>query len=68
MVGSGEIPARVFSLDVETGQRTPVIELDSHDSAGVYGVENVAMTPDGRAFAYHYQQFLSDLYVVGGLQ
>jgi hypothetical protein len=37
-------------------------------SSGVYYIEDVVLTPDGAAYAYDYQQFQSDLYVVEGLR
>ena len=43
-------------------------EIQARDSSGVYTIENVALTPDGAAYAYDYQQFQSDLYVVDGLR
>jgi hypothetical protein len=63
----GELPGRVYTLDVVSGRREMVLELQPHDSSGVYGLETVAITPDGTSYAYHYAQFLSDLYLVAGL-
>ncbi len=63
-----EIPARVFVVDVTSGRRQLVHEIHARDSSGVYAIENVALTPDGAAYAYDYQQFQSDLYVVDGLR
>ena len=45
-----------------------VVEIQLHDSSGVYGLETVTITPDGTSYAYHYTQFLSDLYLVDGLR
>ena len=36
--------------------------------AGVVGINTVAVTPDGRAYAYSFARLLSDLYVVSGLR
>jgi hypothetical protein len=38
------------------------------DSAGVYRLRNVTLTPDGKTYAYSYGQCLSDMYVVEGLR
>jgi Tol biopolymer transport system component/tRNA A-37 threonylcarbamoyl transferase component Bud32 len=64
----GSLPGRVSALDVVSGKREVVVEIQPHDSAGVYGLEAVNITPDGASYAYHYTQFLSDLYLVDGLR
>ena len=63
-----EIPARVFLVDARSGRRQLVREIHARDSSGVYTIENVALSADGAAYAYDYQQFQSDLYVVEGLR
>jgi hypothetical protein len=55
-------------LDLDSGRREVVAELKPHDSSGVYGIETLATTPDATSYAYHYTQFLSDLYLVDGLR
>jgi predicted Ser/Thr protein kinase len=64
-------PARIFRLDVKTGERVLWRELFPEDSAGVTGVatlsRRVRLTPDGRSYAYTYHRILSDLYLVEGL-
>ena len=62
------MPSRIWTLDVASGRRELVVEIQPHDSSGVYGLETVCITPDGRSYAYHYTQFLSDLYLVDGLR
>jgi WD40 repeat protein len=63
-----ELPARVFRLDVETGKRTPWMELMPADPAGVTRIPVVVMTPDGRTYAYNFTRELSDLYRIRGLK
>ena len=63
----GEIPVRVERIDVETGRRTLWKELAPPDTAGV-AVRAVAMTPDGRSYAYSCQQYLTTLYLVENLE
>jgi serine/threonine protein kinase len=62
-----ELPARVLRIDIASGRQELVRRLLPGDSAGVYQVRNVRLTPDGRTYAYGYAQRLSDLYVVEGL-
>jgi len=64
----GELPARVYALDLASGRRDVVVEIEPHDSSGVYGIDSVALTPDGGSYAYQYTQWLSDLYLVDGLR
>jgi len=63
-----EVPARVFKVDVATGAKELWKEIGPADSAGVFGLAHVLITPDGTSYAYNYSRTLSDLYVVGGLK
>jgi hypothetical protein len=60
--------ARVARLDVQTGERQPVLELTPRDPAGVVGIDILEMTPDGRAYVYAFVRRLCDLYEVEGLR
>ena len=64
----GELPGKVFQVDVVSGKQTLIKELTPGDRAGVSQVQIVAATPDGRTLAYSYQQALYELYVVEGLK
>jgi hypothetical protein len=64
----GEVPARVFRLNLETGSRTLWRELAPPDTVGVRLVEPVLLAADERAYAYGFQRILSDLYLVEGLR
>jgi hypothetical protein len=70
----GLFPARVFTFDLQTGRKTPWKELAPKDLAGIFDVgrmdnkRSLFITPDGRAYAYHYLHVLSDLYLVEGLK
>jgi Tol biopolymer transport system component len=63
-----EIPARVFRLDVESGKRTPLLELMPADRAGVTRIPSIMMSADGRSYAYNFTRELSDLYLIRGLK
>jgi tRNA A-37 threonylcarbamoyl transferase component Bud32/Tol biopolymer transport system component len=65
---SGEVPGRVFQIDLATGQRKLWKSLEPADSAGIDTIAGVLMTPDTRAYVYGYIRTLSDLYLVEGLQ
>jgi eukaryotic-like serine/threonine-protein kinase len=63
-----DLPAKVFRLNIETGQRTLWKQLMPPDPAGVEYVGPILPTPDGKAYVYGYRRMLSDLYVVDGLK
>jgi Tol biopolymer transport system component len=64
----GELPARVFRLDVETGARQPWKVLMPGDPTGVSFIRPPHFTPDGESYAYSYARILSRLYRVNGLR
>jgi hypothetical protein len=65
---SGELPARVSLVNVGDGLRRPWRDLTPSDTAGVFGVDYLAITPGGRGYVYSYRRLLSSLYVFEGLQ
>lgn len=64
----GELPAKVYLLEIASGRRTLWKQLMPPDPAGVEYVGPVLPTPDGKAYAYGYRRLLSDLYLVEGLK
>jgi len=64
----GEIPARVFAIELSTGKRKLWKELVPLDSAGIDTIRGITITPDAKAYVYGYIRALSDLYVVDGLK
>ena len=64
----GDLPSKVYRLEVATGNRTLWRELMPPDPSGVEFVGPVLPTPDGKAYVYGYRRLLSDLYLVEGLQ
>ena len=64
----GELPARVYRLDIKTGQRTLWKELMPSDPAGVENIGPIYMTPDARTCVFGYHRMLADLYLVEGLK
>jgi Tol biopolymer transport system component/predicted Ser/Thr protein kinase len=63
-----DLPAKVYRLNIDTGQRTLWKQLMPPDPAGVEYVGPILPTPDGKAYVYGYRRMLSDLYVVDGLK
>jgi serine/threonine protein kinase/WD40 repeat protein len=64
----GELPARVYRLDIKTGQRTLWKELMPSDPAGVENIGPIYMTPDAKTCVFGYHRMLADLYLVEGLK
>jgi eukaryotic-like serine/threonine-protein kinase len=64
----GELPAKIYRLEIASGSRTLWKQLMPPDPAGVEYVGPILPAPDGTAYAYGYRRLLSDLYLVEGLK
>jgi eukaryotic-like serine/threonine-protein kinase len=64
----GELPARVYRLEMQTGKRTLWKELMPSDPAGVENIGPIYMTPDAKTCIFGYHRMLADLYLVEGLK
>ena len=62
------LPTKVYRVDLQTGRRELWREFLPADRAGVTGIDNVYLTPDGTSYVYCYQRSLSDLYLAEGLR
>ena len=63
-----DLPAKVYLLNIATGDRILWKQLMPPDPAGVEYVGPILPTPDGKYYVYGYRRMLSDLYVVDGLK
>ena len=61
------IPAKVYKVNVVTGEKILVQELQPEATDGVVFIAPVVVTHDGSRFAYSYYQVLSVLYLISGL-
>jgi hypothetical protein len=64
----GELPARVFRVNLVSGKKELWKQFVPSDSTGVVAVQGVVMTPDAAAYAYTYVRILSNLHVADGLK
>jgi hypothetical protein len=64
----GQVPAKVFEVNLATGKKTLIQELQPPTNAGVVQVAPVVVTRDGSRFAYSYYQVSSVLYLISGLR
>jgi len=60
----GRIPAQLFRVDLETGQRQLWREVMPADPAGLINVGPILVTPDGKSTVYSYTRLLSNLYML----
>jgi eukaryotic-like serine/threonine-protein kinase len=65
---AGDIPGRLYRLDVATGKTETVRTYMPSDAAGVGNVGGIRVNADLSGYAYSYSRVLSDLYVVDGLR
>jgi hypothetical protein len=63
-----EAPTKIYLVDVASGQRKLWKDIKPADPAGTYGIDRLAVNPDGKSYAYNLFRILSDLYVVDGLK
>jgi eukaryotic-like serine/threonine-protein kinase len=64
----GQVPTTVYKVNLVTGKKTLVQELQPETTTGVVMIAPVVMTRDGLRFAYSYYQVFSDLYLISGLR
>ncbi|MGA8765127.1 MAG: protein kinase, partial [Candidatus Sulfotelmatobacter sp.] len=64
----GEVPAKVYKVNIVTGNKSLVQELLRDPTPGVVNVAPLVATRDGSRFAYSYYQTWSMLYLVSGLK
>lgn len=64
----GDIPARIYRVNVQSGKREEWRRLTPADAAGAMAIQHVQVTPSGNAMAYTYFQFDARLFVVEGLR
>ena len=64
----GELPSKIYRVEISTGRQTVLQELKPGAPAGVVTVAPVVVSRDGTRFVYSYNQALSVLYLVSGLR
>jgi eukaryotic-like serine/threonine-protein kinase len=65
---TGEVPAKVYVLDIATGKRTLWKQVVPVDPTGVSTIGPIMITPDGKTYVYGFHRTLGDLYLVEGLK
>jgi Tol biopolymer transport system component len=64
----GDVPLKVFRVNINTGKRDRLPDISPADATGVVTVGPVVSTHDASRFVFSYYQVISVLYVVSGLK
>jgi eukaryotic-like serine/threonine-protein kinase len=64
----GQVPTKVYKVNLQTGENIVVQELQPETTTGVVEIAPVVLTRDGSRFAYSYYQVFSVLYLISGLR
>jgi len=62
------VPAKIYRLNIVTGQRQLFKEINPSDETGVSDMSEILFSADGRSYVYGYMRLLSELYMVNGLK
>jgi len=65
---TGEVPGRVYRLDLATGKKAVHKQIVPLDTTGVSTIGPIQVTPDGKTYVYGFHRTLGDLYLVEGLK
>jgi eukaryotic-like serine/threonine-protein kinase len=65
---TGEVPARVYRLELASGKKTVWKEIAPLDPTGVSTIGPILMTPEGKTYVYGFHRTVGDLYLVDGLK
>jgi eukaryotic-like serine/threonine-protein kinase len=65
---TGEVPGRVYRLDLATGKKSVHKQIVPLDTTGVSTIGPIQVTPDGKTYVYGFHRTLGDLYLVEGLK
>ena len=63
-----DLPVKIDTIDLRSGHRQAFKEITPPDSQAFGGIQNIVVTPGGKAYAYQYVQALCILYVIEGLR
>jgi len=64
----GNIPVRVYRIDVASGRKEILRELSPGDPAGLQFIGQILLSADGRSYVYGYTRALADLFAVDGFK
>jgi Tol biopolymer transport system component len=65
---NGEVPAKVYAVNIATGKKTFLQALSPVNPTGVVYIAPVIVSETGTRFAFSYSEIRSELYLVTGLR
>jgi Tol biopolymer transport system component len=65
---TGEVPAKVYRVELASGKKTVWKEIAPLDPTGVSTIGPILITPDGKTYVYGFHRTVGDLYLVDGLK
>jgi len=65
---TGEVPAKIYQLELATGKKTVWKQIVPTDPTGLSTIGPILITPDGKTYVYGFHRTLADLYLVEGLK
>jgi len=68
LVGRREVPSRIFTIDLVTGQRKLLKSFSPADPTGLFANTPPQFSRDLKSYVFTYQRITSDLYIVDGLR
>lgn len=68
LVGRREVPARIFTISLLSGERKLLKTFSPADPTGLFSNAPPQFSRDLKSYVYTYQRITSDLYVVDGLK
>lgn len=68
LIESAQQPPSIVRLELATGKRQLWKQMPTPPAHTVINADDTAITPDGQSYAYTYEFWLSDLYLVRGLK
>ncbi len=68
LVGRREVPARVFTINLASGERKLMQSFTPAAPTGLFGDASPTFSADLKSYVYSYQRITSDLYIVDGLK
>ena len=68
LVGKREVPARVYVLNIASGDRKLMQTFMPADPTGLFGNSSPTFSSELKSYVYSYQRITSDLYIVDGLK
>ena len=63
----GKIPARIFRVDIATGERELWHAVAPRNPSGVSGINSLLLTEDGRSLVVSYTRTSGELYIARGI-